>query len=151
MFEAAYYYAPWDWNPPDFPGQNATDEDWEAILDSVVGTPEEERMRAIVGRLRAGLPPETIDDLLFFNDDAGTHSVIDIVNGTSDAPGPQVAAPFTTDELERMLGTASPSEERLGEHKEDVFDRIRLWESRYVVVYTDGQPSHIYFFGVSGD
>ena len=34
---------------------------------------------------------------------------------------------------------------------DDLFAPIKRWTGRYVVAYTDGKPSDIFFIGVTGD
>jgi hypothetical protein len=110
-----------------------------------------------------GLPvPGSVDDLLLdiyaeFMGGTGTHSVIDVLHlvpaGVRDQDYCTVR-PLTADEARQLFG--SPAPDRLD------FDAVPAmtlldtvtagrWTGRSVVLWADGKPDEIAFWGISGD
>jgi hypothetical protein len=81
----------------------------------------------------------------------GTQSILDIRDvGSRRAWG--VAAPLDDGELREVFGTATPTRADLTDDREsDLYERLQRGECAYVVVYDEGGPSQIVFFGYSCD
>ena len=79
----------------------------------------------------------------------GTASILDI-SQVSDEPDYGTAAPFSPEELKQYFGTDRPSRRDV-ERAEDYWEDMERGQARYAVVYSDGQPSEIYFAGYSFD
>jgi hypothetical protein len=103
-------------------------------------------------------PPATIEELIRYNAESGTHSIIDYAHENyqllPSAEAARYLEPFSPTFLMEVFGTAQPSRWQI-ETQEDL-----LWEGvpggptrsgTYCVVYEDGQPSEIYVMGISGD
>jgi hypothetical protein len=90
--------------------------------------------------------------------DAGTHSILDLdrmIAGDGDEVG--AIRPLTSAELDQVFGTQQPSAAD--------FDRVHVngpsgplgdlagqrWTGRCMVIYKDGIPDEMYFWGFSGD
>lgn len=116
-------------------------EDLGGVTDDVAGTIE---------RIRAGQPPTSIDAIRVLADADGTHSILDMA-GISEEPIPMMMCPLPVDALERTFGTDQPSPERVEEHRDDLVEFMEGWVGVYVIAYTDGQPTDIYFGGITGD
>jgi hypothetical protein len=83
--------------------------------------------------------------------DVETYSVLD-VRGVSAQPRESYTAPFSSTELESHLGTSQPTADQLDEH-DDLED---LWTGergycRHIVLFRDGRPDQVYFWGWSYD
>jgi hypothetical protein len=101
-------------------------------------------------RISRSLPrPSDPDTLLNFQRDSGTHSIIDI-RRVDREPGYYVAAPLADADLVAVFGTTQPSLDQVKTTSSPVLGRGR-WHGTYIVAYDNGQPSHIHFFGYSGD
>jgi len=98
--------------------------------------------------------PSTIDELLDSNEDAGTHSIIDMYEGVASEPKWFAVAPFTNDQLNSLFGTPKPTRDQV--KLDDVFlDKVYQYrdvgEGAYIILYKDDQPDEILFLGASGD
>lgn len=96
---------------------------------------------------------DTIEELLEAAEEEGTHSILDI-EYVSDQPGFAVAWPAPEEVVRETFGTTTPTRadiERAGPWALTQALDLERWQAAYVVVYADGQPSEIYFEGVSGD
>lgn len=117
----------------------------------------------------------TLEDLWadeVFMGEVGTHTVLDVNRLiAADAQlGPYehygTIRPLTDDRLEHHFGTTEPTlpqyEEAVAEANRRIFqnrpteptllDEVdRRWTGRYVILYTDGRPTHLGVFGYSGD
>ena len=108
-----------------------------------------------------------------FMDEVGTHTVIDVYRHipADGQLGPyehyNTIRPLSDECLEHYFGTSRPTVQQFREaidHADQVIrippprsERVLLdeadarWTARYVVLYTDGQPTHMGVFGSSGD
>lgn len=85
----------------------------------------------------------------------GTHSILDIdrIIGTDELDSAGAVRELTTDEARSRLGTDRPTRPDF----ERVYDDLMVntdfprWSGRYVVLYEDGKPHEIAFWGYSGD
>src|SRR5664279_3921906 len=100
---------------------------------------------------RAALPkPASIDELFEWNEDAGTHSIIDIERGVSTDPDFGTVSPLTDHQLIAAFGTTKPIHAQI-EQWDDSGDPLGSLRGRgkglYIAVYEDGSPSELYFAG----
>jgi hypothetical protein len=81
----------------------------------------------------------------------GTQSILDIRSvGNRIAWG--TAAPLDDDELREVFGTTTPMTADLTDDREDdLYEGLQRGECAYVVVYDEGKPSQIVFYGYSWD
>jgi len=106
------------------------------------------------------LPPKkrkpkskTIEAVLEFQAESGTHSILDIV-GISPEPQFRHISPLPREKLAELFGSATPTHAEIetahdsGSLEDFVSER---WEGIYVVAYHEGLPSEIFFAGCSGD
>lgn len=83
--------------------------------------------------------------------EAGTHSILDM-DRVGDDEQVGVVRPLTSGELEGVFGTREPSavEFEQVETPEQLLLGER-WTGRSLVLYKDGKPDEVYFWGYSGD
>ncbi len=79
----------------------------------------------------------------------GTRSILDI-SRVGDEPDFFTASPLPAATLEALYGTRKPSREKIGNAMEFAEDIERL-QCTYVVLWKDGVPDEILFFGYSAD
>lgn len=90
--------------------------------------------------------------------DAGTHTVLDMNGMAGQVDGDFCTVePLTDEEAADRFGSAHPSAQDLervapggqvGDLDDLVLDR---WSGRCVVIHRGGQPSEVFFWGISGD
>jgi hypothetical protein len=104
--------------------------------------------------VRAERPPPASMAELFADEPTrreGTRSILDVrrVVGPGEEPTGGDVEPVTAEQALRCTGTATPTRA----HRNALTDLVRgLWFGRCAVLHdTDGAPSEIYFFGLSGD
>jgi hypothetical protein len=97
-----------------------------------------------------GRRPRSIEELLEWAEESGTHSILDIEHVAA-RPDFGVAAPMKPAALQRVFGTAAPTHGQVEENWADVAEGLDRWHSRYLVVYQDGRPHEYAFIGCSGD
>ena len=104
---------------------------------------------------RAALPhPSSIAELFEWNMDSGTHSILDMESGVSNAPAFGTVSPLTDEQLIAAFGTTTPTHDQIERRmeREDLVGSLRRrWEGLYIVVYDGSSPSELYFAGFSGD
>lgn len=93
--------------------------------------------------------PSSIEEALEIADADGTASILDIMQ-ISDTPDFCCAAPFSAGELTTFFGSEHPTRADIAA-SDDYWDDMERGQARYAIVYTDGQPSEIYFAGYSFD
>ncbi|MFF3559509.1 hypothetical protein ACFYXS_05650 [Streptomyces sp. NPDC002574] len=103
----------------------------------------------------------------------GTHTILDIdrVVATDDPPTPDDGAdygtlrPLALSRVAHHFGTDRPTVEQYEElaaaangatsdeeHRQSLFGECQMrWTGYYVVLYSDGRPTHLGIFGFSGD
>lgn len=79
----------------------------------------------------------------------GTRSILD-VSRISAKPDFDAVAPLDQDEIMEFFGTTRPSAADL-EATDELFDQIERGQGVYVIVFENGEPSHIFFAGYSYD
>jgi len=107
-------------------------------------------------KLQALPEPISIDTLIQWNGEEGTHSIIDI-SEIALTPSFGAVAPLSNEELVRFFGTDKPTRAMVESKEADLtrflqqeLDRYR-GEGTYIIVYQNGEPDEIYFVGYSGD
>ncbi|MFJ9591011.1 hypothetical protein [Streptomyces acidicola] len=123
-----------------------------------------------------GATYQSLDDLYEdeeFMGTEGTHTILDIdrVVATDDPPVPSRASdygtlrPLTLSRVVHHFGTERPTTEQYGElvsaaneaasheeHVRSLLGECRMrWTGCYVVLYSNGMPTHLGIFGFSGD
>ncbi len=83
------------------------------------------------------------------SDGTGTRSILDIME-ISEEPGFCSASPLGHDELVAYFGTPKPTKAML-DQSDEFWEDIDRGMARYVILYQDDQPTHIYFAGYSFD
>jgi hypothetical protein len=135
-----------------------------AFTQLVAGTRMAIRNRADVIEFSLSLqtflptPPATIEELIRYNAESGTHSILDYAHENYQLLPPAEAAryldSFSPTFLMEVFGTVQPSRRQI-EMQED-----QLWNGvpgvptdpgTYCVVYEDDRPSEIFVMGISGD
>ena len=107
-------------------------------------------------RLQALPEPTSIETLIQWNGEDGTHSIIDIheIAATSSFGA---VAPLSSEELKRFFGTNKPTRAMIERKGNDLFAFLQQemgryrGEGTYIIVYKDGEPDEIYFVGYLGD
>jgi len=94
--------------------------------------------------------PRTIEELLEWAAECGTHSILDIEH-VAPRLGFSVAAPMTPASLRRVFGIIEPTHDQVEARWEEIAERLARWQARYLVVYRDGKPDEYAFIGCSGD
>ncbi|MEL6269615.1 MAG: hypothetical protein AAFV33_27075 [Chloroflexota bacterium] len=129
---------------------------------------EEEILRQLGGDVASGMnrsiyldwleiknlpEPDTIERLLDWNGEEGTHSILDMCAGVSENPEYCTVSPLTDEQLVAYFGTTTPTREQIeawfeqGNHN---FAR-RTLQGLYIIIYADDAPTEICFTGFSGD
>ena len=128
------------------------------FLPPVPDLTEEEKQEYLIDfkKLQSLPEPTSIETLIEWNAEDGTHSIIDI-SEISESPDFGTAAPLSSIELQNFFGTDKPSrkmienqEAALSEYLHQKMGRGR-WEGTYIIVYKEQLPDEIYFTGFSGD
>ena len=97
--------------------------------------------------------PATIEELFEQNQEAGTHTIIDIMDiaDSPDVEGFLLAIPLSESQLLEFFGTKKPTRAMIEQKEDTLMDLRERWMATYVIVYQDDQPTEIYFTGFSGD
>ena len=136
--------------------------------------------RKAFDRLQQLQTPTTIDELLEWNGEEGTHSILDVhivviepalppwkefmreyyqEHGTLPPPRDTTesmkrfgtVSPLTESQLLAVCGTTKPTRQQV-EQKQTQLEKLReRGEGLYIVVYANDNPTEIYFTGFSGD
>lgn len=106
----------------------------------------------------------SIDEALEMSEEAGTHSILDIMNGVADTVESFAVSPLTDAELIKFYNTVQPTRQMIEASLDGytvilngqdeficLYDLRRNWEGCYIVVYDDVQPVEICFAGCTGD
>jgi hypothetical protein len=135
-----------------------------AFTQRVAGTRMAIRSRADVIEfslsLQTFLPaaPATIEELIRYNAESGTHSILDYAHENYQLLPPAEAArylePFSPSLLVEVFGTAQPSRRQIEMQKGQFWEHVLASSTHpgnYCVVYDAGEPSEIFVIGISGD
>ncbi len=97
--------------------------------------------------------PDSIERLLEWNQEAGTHSILDIYKGVSTEPDFGTVSPLTNQQLLQIFGTMRPTHELIADWLQtDGLSQVRRrWRGVYFLVYENETPTEICFAGFSGD
>ena len=102
-------------------------------------------------QMKAMKEPTTIEELMEWNGEEGTHSILDI-EWVGDLPEYGVAVPISEEVLIDVFGDAQPSHARVEANLSALYAAIdRRYEATYFIIYDDGKPAEILFIGFSGD
>jgi hypothetical protein len=96
-----------------------------------------------------GAQHETIEEALADSDADGTRSILDIL-GIADEPDFSVAYPLPAEVLQALYGTAQPSLAMV-EGNMDFLEEVERGQCVYIVCYTGGTPTELFFAGYSFD
>jgi hypothetical protein len=96
-----------------------------------------------------GAQHRTIEEALADTDADGTRSILDI-SGIADEPDFSVAYPLSPEMLQDLYGTTQPSLAAV-EANMDFFDDVERGQCIYIVCYTVGMPTELFFAGYSYD
>jgi hypothetical protein len=94
--------------------------------------------------------PATIEELLMWNGEDGTHSMIDIT-GISSTPDFGKAAPLSSQQLVDLFGTEKPARNLVEQKVTEIMQLRERWQATYIIVHKDELPDQIFFTGYSGD
>jgi hypothetical protein len=97
-----------------------------------------------------GGEPQTIDELLEWAAEEGTHSILDIERIAKRREFGS-AVPLSAARMRRLFGTTEPTHAQVERVAEQLQDELDRWQAWYVAIYRDGQPHEYAFIGVSGD
>src|SRR5262249_14347230 len=96
-----------------------------------------------------GARHRTIDEAMEDSDADGTRSILDI-SAIGDDPDFGVACPLDPDVLESFYGTTEPSLADV-EANMDFLEDVERGHAVYIVCYTNGTPTELFFAGYSFD
>jgi len=103
--------------------------------------------------LRPKRKPRTIEKLLQFQAESGTHSILDI-RSISARPKLGAISPFPHARLVEYFGSETPSHAEIEKaHDSGALEDFvsEKWQGIYIIAYRDGSPFEIFFAGCSGD
>ena len=93
--------------------------------------------------------PRSIEELLVRAADAGTHSVLDVLE-VADTSDLLVSAPLSHWQLTNVFGTAMPTRQQVETSHHDLMNVRPPWCGTHVTIYEDQEPVEICFSGFSG-
>ena len=96
-----------------------------------------------------GAKHSSIEDAVEDSAEDGTRSILDMER-VSDTPDDCAVAPLPDEDLLEFFGTTKPTPEMV-EGSDELFEMLERGQGVYIVVYTDDQPSGIFFAGYSFD
>ena len=101
-------------------------------------------------RMKSMKEPTTIEELILWNEEEGTHSIIDI---TEISPTHEFgkAAPLDAQQLMNLFSTENPSRSMVEQKVNEIAQLREGWEATYIIVYENGLPDQIFFTGYTGD
>jgi hypothetical protein len=96
-----------------------------------------------------GAQHDSIEDAIEEADADGTRSILDMERVSGD-PDYNAVAPLPEEDLHELFGTDKPTHEMV-EGSDELFELLERGQGVYVIVYSDDQPSEIFFAGYSFD
>jgi hypothetical protein len=100
--------------------------------------------------MKAMKEPTTIEELLLWNGEDGTHSIVDI-KSVSTEPDFGTISPLSPEDLMELSGTYEPTKVIVEQKANEIMELRERWQATYIIVYKDGFPNEIFFTGYSGD
>jgi hypothetical protein len=97
--------------------------------------------------------PTTIGTLLEWNQEAGTHSILDIRKGVSLQPEFGTVSPLTSAQLRQFFGMEQPTHDMVLKWLDPPVDLPKIrnsWEGLYIIIYQENVPTEICFAGFQG-
>jgi hypothetical protein len=84
--------------------------------------------------------------------EVGAHSILDMdrIIASNEADHDGTVRQLPESEVRQLFGTPTPTREQF-QQVEDRIPDIRSWSGRYQLLYRDGKPIEIAFWGFSGD
>ena len=96
-----------------------------------------------------GAQHASIEEALEASDADGTRSILDMER-IGQSPDSGVVVPLPPEQLEELYGTRQPTRKMI-EQNMDFLEDIERGQGVYVIAYTQGSPSEIFFSGFSYD
>jgi hypothetical protein len=93
--------------------------------------------------------PQTIEEALERCGPEGSHSILDIV-AFSLIPGPGLACLVSHEELRRIYGTTTPTQDDIRDRRFALVHTLEPGQARILIVYDQQQPVKLYLEGLSG-
>jgi hypothetical protein len=117
---------------------------------------DEGRLRELYRKLKARYSkpePETIEELLEWNAESGTHTIMDVSFFTDDPDCNDLctAIPLSQAQLLELFETTKPTHHMIIEKRSAILSLRRRSQATYIIVYKDDVPTEIFFTGFSGD
>jgi hypothetical protein len=117
---------------------------------------DEERHRRIYREMKAKYSkptPRTIEELIEWNGESGTHTIIDVTYFTDDPNSNALftAIPLSEAQLLCLFGTTKPTHSVVVEKGTEIRGLRQRSQAAYCIVYEGDEPAEIYFAGFSGD
>ena len=127
---------------------------WQDMDEAEYADEEDEDLRQDLidwlRRMKAMKEPTTIEELILWNEEEGTHSIIDITE-TSQMPEFGKAAPLSSQQLTDLFGTHEPTRIMVEQKIDEITQLRENGQATYTIVYEDALPDQIFFAGYSGD
>ncbi len=98
----------------------------------------------------APLDPNSIEELIEQCAESGTHSLLDI-DRIATTPEPSAASPLSSERLKELFDTDQPTRPMVEDVERSGLMTCRRGQAHYLVVYEEGKPSEVYFWGSTGD
>jgi hypothetical protein len=97
--------------------------------------------------------PETIEELIEWGAEDGTHTIIDMASFTDDPDCTDffTAIPLSQAQLLELFETTKPTHQMIVEKRSAILNLRQRWQATYIIVYEDDNPTEIFFTGFSGD
>ena len=117
---------------------------------------DEERLRVLYRKLKEQYSkprPETIEELIEWNAESGTHAIIDVSSFIDDPDCNDLftAISLSQAQLLELFETTKPTHQVILEKRSAILRLRRRSQATYVIVYEDDDPTEIFFTGFSGD
>lgn len=94
--------------------------------------------------------PNSIDDLLEWNGEEATHSILDFTK-IGLVPDFGTVTLLSDNQLLILFGTDKPTRHIIEQNSHKIWDLQNNWGAIYIIVYKDNMPDEIFFGGHSGD
>ena len=107
-----------------------------------------EGLKRSIEEFRVRPEPQSIEELIKMNAEAGTHSIIDM-HDIGQEPEIGIVSLMPEEMLIEVLGTLRPEHSQVERQIDELNRSIR--SCHYLLVYEDETPSEIFFIGYSGD
>ena len=127
---------------------------WQDLDDDEYADEEDEDLRAQLSdwlrTMKALKEPTTIDELLVWNEEDGTHSILDYTE-ISSIPEIGKIAPLSPQQLLNLFDTEKPTHNMVKQKVDTIMQLRETWQATYIIIYQADLPNQIFFTGYSGD